>query len=186
MKKKNPDWIVNPLNESEEEKRVAVIIDHARLEIEKRERGKKDANRGLKHSQYLSRFSLGTIIRIIKESKLQNTILDLSGMDLSKYDKSNASNAYLERKKVENINAYKVDAVLNLLQILRNRCYHWENILKVRYGHKYVFPYITTRLKNLKPIGLSPSTIDRFLEDLLQAIQPELNTEIENSAKKSN
>ncbi|GMB92201.1 hypothetical protein [Helicobacter ailurogastricus] len=26
MKKKNPDWIVNPLNESEEEKRVAVIM----------------------------------------------------------------------------------------------------------------------------------------------------------------
>ncbi len=181
MKKKNPDWIVNPLNESEEEKRVTAIIEHARLEIEKREKGKKDVNQGLKHSQYLSRFSLGTIIRIIKESKLQNAILDLSSMDLSKYDKSNASNAYLERKKVENVNAYKVDVVLSLLQTTRNRCYHWENILKVRYGkRKGVFPHITTELKGIKT-GLNPIKIKVFLEDLLETIHPELEIEIKDS-----
>ncbi|WP_205595918.1 hypothetical protein [Helicobacter felis] len=187
MKKKNQDWIRQPLDESEEDKKVAMILEYAKIEVEKREKKGKRVetdDEGLKHSQYLSRFSFGTIIHIIKESKLQSEMLDLSSIDFNKYDKSNANNAYLEQKRnIENLNAHKVDVVLNLLQTTRNRCYHWENILKVRYGkRKGVFPRITTWLRGVK-IGLNPMQIEVFLEDLLETIHPELNTRVQEPRK---
>ena len=85
----------------------------------------------LTHHQYLSRLTLGIIIRTIRSKKLQNKIINLKTMKFKKYDLSNRDCFYLSNGKSSSFNNInKVDIVLSLLHNLRNRCYHWENILK--------------------------------------------------------
>ncbi|EGQ2323516.1 hypothetical protein LJ922_001831 [Campylobacter jejuni] len=60
LSEKDSNWIKNSNDEN---------IKKAKDEIEYREK-----NRNLSHHQYLSRMSLGAIIHLIKENKLQNSI----------------------------------------------------------------------------------------------------------------
>lgn len=79
------------------------------------------------------------IIHTIRENKLQNKILDLREMDFRNYDGTN--NFYYTYNKVDNkgktirqrndfSNISRVDIALSLLQNIRNRAYHWGNLLK--------------------------------------------------------
>lgn len=64
-------------------------------------------------------------------------------------------------------NIHKVDIVLSLLQNLRNRSYHWENILKITEKDGKQYPRLTTKIKNTY-IGLNPQSIELFLDDLIK------------------
>ncbi|EGG1603997.1 hypothetical protein ACFF5N_001588 [Campylobacter jejuni] len=75
LSEKDNDWIKN----SNDEK-----IKKSKEEIEHREK-----NRILSHHQYLSRISLGTIIHLIKENKLQNSIMDLKNINFRNYNQYN-------------------------------------------------------------------------------------------------
>lgn len=69
----------------------------------------------------------------------------------------------------------KPNIALNLLWTIRNRAYHWENLLKLRANNR---PRITTRFigELEKPtsksfnFGIMPNKIVSFLDDLIKSI----------------
>lgn len=104
---------------------------------------KEKKNKILSHHQYLSRMSLGTIIHLIKENKVQNFVMDLKNINFTHYDQRNRNFFFENGNKLRFRNTHKVDIVLSLLQNLRNRSYHWENILKTTEKNGKSFPRLT-------------------------------------------
>ncbi|EGX7727893.1 hypothetical protein JHF56_001902, partial [Campylobacter jejuni] len=70
-------------------------------------------------------------------------------------------------------NTHKVDIVLSLLQNLRNRSYHWENILKTTEKNGKHYPRLTTKIENTH-VGVDPQKIDLFLSDLIKTFNEEI------------
>ncbi|EPC9551285.1 hypothetical protein ACR3TW_001789 [Campylobacter jejuni] len=159
LSEKDNDWIKN----SNDEK-----IKKSKEEIEHREK-----NRILSHHQYLSRISLGTIIHLIKENKLQNSIMDLKNINFRNYNQYNRNFFFENGIKLRFRNTHKVDIVLSLLQNLRNRSYHWENILKTTEKNGKHYPRLTTKIKNTH-IGVDPQKIDFFLSDLIKTFNEKI------------
>lgn len=159
LSEKDSNWIKN----SNDEK-----IKKAKDEIEYREK-----NRNLSHHQYLSRMSLGAIIHLIKENKLQNFIMDLKNINFRNYNRHNRNFFFENGIKLRFRNTHKVDIVLSLLQNLRNRSYHWENILKTTEKNGKHYPRLTTKIENTH-IGLNPQKIDLFLSDLIKTFNEEI------------
>ena len=152
------EWIKNSNDE---------MIKKAKEKIE----GRKKNN--LSHHQYLSRMSLGVIIYLIKENRMQDSIMDLNNINFRNYNQYNR-NFFLKNGKKRNFrNIYKVDIVLSLLQNLRNRSYHWENILKTTEKNGKSFPRLTTKIENTY-IGINPQKIEIFLDDLIKTFDKEI------------
>ncbi|EAH7332974.1 hypothetical protein NI112_001917 [Campylobacter coli] len=153
LSEQDSNWIKNSNDEN---------IKKAKDEIEYREK-----NRILSHHQYLSRISLGTIIYLIKENRMQDSIMNLKNINFRNYNQYNR-NFFLKNGKKRNFgNIYKVDIVLSLLQNLRNRSYHWENILKTTEKNGKHYPRLTTKIENVY-IGINPQKIELFLDDLIK------------------
>ncbi|EOA2510131.1 hypothetical protein ACT5EH_001248 [Campylobacter upsaliensis] len=136
LSKNDKEWIGNSQDNKIIEARIKILNTSGK--------------ESLTHHQYLSRLSLGVIVYLIKKEKLQNQIINLKTMKFKKYDKSNKDYFFFENGKrsfFNNIN--KANIVLSLLHTLRNRSYHWENILKLRYENNIVFPRITTTIKGI-------------------------------------
>lgn len=151
------EWIKNSNDE---------MIKKAKEKIEEREKN------NLSHHQYLSRMSLGVIIYLIKENRMQDSIMDLNNINFRNYNQYNR-NFFLKNGKKRNFrNIYKVDIVLSLLQNLRNRSYHWENILKTTEKNGKSFPRLTTKIENTY-IGINPQKIELFLDDLIKTFDEE-------------
>lgn len=127
----------------------------------------------LKHYQILSRLTLGNVIQIILEYKLQNKIFDLQEFDFALYSSSNRNFGIINEQKVDFSNIDKVNIVLSLLQNIRNRGFHWENLLKVRESKGKYFPRITTK-QNKTFIGIEPIHICLFLDDLLKVFNRDM------------
>ncbi|WP_323808357.1 hypothetical protein [Campylobacter jejuni] len=159
LSEQDNDWIKNSNDEN---------IKKAKEEIEHREK-----NRILSHHQYLSRISLGTIIHLIKENKLQNSIMDLKNINFRNYNQYNRNFFFENDIKLRFRNTHKVDIVLSLLQNLRNRSYHWENILKTTEKNGKHYPRLTTKIKNTH-IGVDPQKIDFFLSDLIKTFNEKI------------
>ena len=159
LSEKDSNWIKN----SNDEK-----IKKAKDEIEYREK-----NRNLSHHQYLSRMSLGSIIYLIKENKLQNSIMNLKDINFRNYGEYNRNFFFENGIKLRFRNTHKVDIVLSLLQNLRNRSYHWENILKTTEKNTKHYPRLTTKIENTY-IGINPQKIETFLNDLIKTFNEEL------------
>ncbi|EGN1093420.1 hypothetical protein R7565_001964 [Campylobacter coli] len=159
LSEQDSNWIKNSNDEN---------IKKAKDEIEKREK-----NRILSHHQYLSRISLGTIIYLIKENRMQDSIMNLKNINFRNYNQYNR-NFFLKNGKKRNFgNIYKVDIVLSLLQNLRNRSYHWENILKTTEKNGKHYPRLTTKIENTH-IGVDLQKIDLFLSDLIKTFNEEI------------
>ncbi|EAK7483300.1 hypothetical protein FXM17_08675 [Campylobacter jejuni] len=159
LSEQDSNWIKNSNDEN---------IKKAKDEIEKREK-----NRILSHHQYLSRISLGTIIHLIKENKLQNSIMDLKNINFRNYNQHNRNFFFENGIKLRFRNTHKVDIVLSLLQNLRNRSYHWENILKTTEKNGKHYPRLTTKIENTH-VGVDPQKIDLFLSDLIKTFNEEI------------
>ncbi len=159
LSEQDSNWIKNSNDEN---------IKKAKDEIEKREK-----NIILSHHQYLSRMGLGTIIHLIKENKLQNSIMDLKNINFRNYDQHNRNFFFENGIKLHFRNTHKVDIVLSLLQNLRNRSYHWENILKTTEKNGKHYPRLTTKIENTH-IGVYPQKIDLFLSDLIKTFNEEI------------
>lgn len=157
LSKLDNEWIKNSNDE---------MIKKAKEKIEEREKN------NLSHHQYLSRMSLGTIIYLIKENRMQDSIMDLNNINFRNYNQYNR-NFFLKNGKKRNFrNIYKVDIVLSLLQNLRNRSYHWENILKTTEKNGKHYPRLTTKIENAY-IGINPQKIELFLDDLIKTFDEE-------------
>ncbi|EAJ6127097.1 hypothetical protein ACLF07_001916, partial [Campylobacter jejuni] len=95
LSEKDSNWIKNSNDEN---------IKKAKDEIEYREK-----NRNLSHHQYLSRMSLGAIIHLIKENKLQNSIMDLKNINFRNYNQHNRNFFFENGIKLRFRNTHKVD-----------------------------------------------------------------------------
>ncbi|WP_367688339.1 CAAX protease [Helicobacter pylori] len=128
------------------------------------------------HSLILSKMSLGAVIRLIFCYKLEGVILDLRAYRFRAYYHENKDTLLIKGKKRLLYNYIKVHIALNLLWTIRNRAYHWENLLKIQPNKR---PRITTsfsgKTKNIPMdrilvIGIEPNKITLFLDDLIKSV----------------
>ncbi|MCQ2764287.1 CAAX protease [Helicobacter pylori] len=128
------------------------------------------------HSLILSKMSLGAVIRLIFCYKLEGVILDLRAYRFRAYYHENKDTLLIKGKKRLLYNYIKAHIALNLLWTIRNRAYHWENLLKIQPNKR---PRITTsfsgKTKNIPMdrilvIGIEPNKITLFLDDLIKSI----------------
>ncbi|RDU69343.1 CAAX protease [Helicobacter brantae] len=124
-------------------------------------------------SQILSSLMLGEVIDLIGEYKIEHYMFELEDLDFSKYHWSNKNSGYLNGRKNRFSNVAKVCIALNLLRNIRNRAFHWENLLKIRKNNGVIYPRITHKAWGVK-IGIPPEKILEFLDDLIDSIENEV------------
>lgn len=124
----------------------------------------------LSSPQILSSLTFGEIIKLVKEYRVESYMFDLSCFDFKKYHWSNRNFCFINDKKTPFTQIEKNTIVLNLVRNIRNRAFHWENLLKItiKEGGK-IFPRITHKEKGTK-IGIAPELILQFLDDLIEII----------------
>ncbi|QDY54164.1 CAAX protease [Helicobacter pylori] len=136
----------------------------------------KEKKKEITHSLILSKMSLGAVVRLIFCYKLEGIILDLRAYRLRAYYHENKDTLLIKGKKRLLYNYIKAHIALNLLWTIRNRAYHWENLLKIQPNKR---PRITTsfsgKTKNIPMdrilvIGVEPNKITLFLDDLIKSI----------------
>ncbi len=143
----------------------------------------KDKKKEITHSLVLSKMSLEAVIKLIFCHKLEGVVLDLKRINFKSYYPNNKNALFINNKKNPLSSASKVHIALNLLWTIRNRAYHWENLLKTKPNNR---PRITTYFTGLKDndrakismnISVEPSKIVLFLDDLIKSIG---NKDLEN------
>ncbi|MGL2888001.1 CAAX protease [Helicobacter pylori] len=136
----------------------------------------KEKKKEITHSLILSKVSLGAVVRLIFCYKLEGVILDLRAYRLRAYYHENKDTLLIKGKKRLLYNYIKAHIALNLLWTIRNRAYHWGNLLKIQPNKR---PRITTsfsgKTKNIPMdrilvIGIEPNKITLFLDDLIKSI----------------
>ncbi|WP_120921328.1 CAAX protease [Helicobacter pylori] len=136
----------------------------------------KEKKKEITHSLILSKMSLGAVVRLIFCYKLERIILDLRAYRLRAYYHENKDTLLIKGKKRLLYNYIKAHIALNLLWTIRNRAYHWENLLKIQPNKR---PRITTsfsgKTKNIPMdrilvIGVEPNKITLFLDDLIKSV----------------
>ncbi|EJC36192.1 hypothetical protein HPHPP28B_1121 [Helicobacter pylori Hp P-28b] len=136
----------------------------------------KEKKKEITHSLILSKMSLGAVVRLIFLYKLEGIILDLRAYRFRAYYHENKDTLLIKGKKRLLYNYIKAHIALNLLWTIRNRTYHWENLLKIQPNKR---PRITTsfsgKTKNIPMdrilvIGIEPNKITLFLDDLIKSV----------------
>ncbi len=136
----------------------------------------KEKKKEITHALILSKMSLVAVVRLIFCYKLEGVILDLRAYRLRAYYHENKDTLLIKGKKRLLYNYIKAHIALNLLWTIRNRAYHWENLLKIQPNKR---PRITTsfsgKTKNIPMdkilvIGIEPNKITLFLDDLIKSI----------------
>ncbi len=143
----------------------------------------KEKKKEITHSLILSKMSLGAVVRLIFCYKLEGVILDLRAYRFRAYYHENKDTLLIKGKKRLLYNYIKAHIALNLLWTIRNRAYHWENLLKIQPNKR---PRIATPfsgktenipMDRILVIGIEPNKITLFLDDLIKSIG---NKDLEN------
>lgn len=150
----NDDWLLDYENESIKE------------QINKLYKSKK---RTPTKDELLSNLTLGTIIKIIEDEKIEKYIF--SDLDLKRFDKNNKKYYFLNNKKTKISLIDKNRALLKLFLILRNRASHFENLLKLRNNK---ISNISYKLNQNYYISIDPVNLERFLDDLINDFNEDL------------
>lgn len=136
-------------------------------------------SKSLTHHQFLSNFTLGSIIYIIRLYKIQRKVFDASKINLRRYFAGN-KNYYLAQnqsphiKKIKFKDYQKVNIILSLLSTIRNRSYHWENLSKIIQKDSGQYPRLSVLDKDLKVMtAIEANRIEVFLDDILACIEPQ-------------
>lgn len=128
----------------------------------------------LSHTQILSKLSLGEIKSIINAHvNIYNKIFALENFYFRKYDSNNKDFYKDKSKRKKFTNSDKAEIVMGLFSSIRNRCFHWENLLKVRENKGKIYSRITHKCKGTI-IGVSPKNIELFLDDIIKSFDTEL------------
>ncbi|MGL2563786.1 CAAX protease [Helicobacter pylori] len=136
----------------------------------------KEKKKEITHSLILSKMSLGAVIKLIFCYKLEGVILDLRAYRLRAYYHENKDTLLIKNRKQNLSNYAKAHIALNLLWTIRNRAYHWENLLKIQPNNR---PRIATPfsgktenipMDKILVIGIEPNKITLFLDDLIKSI----------------
>ncbi len=137
----------------------------------------KEKKKEITHSLILSKMSLGAVIKLIFCYKLEGVVLDLKRINFKSYYPNNKNALFINNKKNPLSSVSKVHIALNLLWTIRNRTYHWENLLKIQPNKR---PRIATSfsgktenipMDRILVIGIEPNKITLFLDDLIKSIR---------------
>lgn len=121
------------------------------------------------HPQLLSNLSLGTIAALIKAHNLQTALICPNNLNLRSFSSRNKDNLLSDCDKSQ--------ITLNLLVTLRNRCFHWENILKTERDKKgKLLPSLTTKLPQGRIFSIWRDNIELFLDCIIDSINPQLHS----------
>ncbi|WRA23146.1 CAAX protease [Helicobacter pylori] len=143
----------------------------------------KEKKREITHSLVLSKMSLGKVIRLIFCYKLEGVVLDLRAYRLRAYYHENKDTLLIKNRKQKLSNYAKAHIALDLLWTIRNRAYHWENLLKIKPNNR---PRIAASfngetenipMDKILVVGIEPNKIALFLDDLIKSIG---NKDLEN------
>lgn len=108
----------------------------------------------LNDDEFISKQTFGYWAKLINQAKIHNALIDLKEVDFRKYSKFN--------KKANWLNFQKVKITYDLALTLRNRAFHFENLLKTN----GIYPRISTKVcKNV--VGIDPANLEIFLDDIL-------------------
>ncbi len=111
---------------------------------------------------FISQQTFGYWARVIDDEKIHNDVINLNSIILKKYSIFNKSDKLL--------NYQKVKIVYNLLVIIRNRAFHFENLYKLNISKT---PRISTKVgKTL--VGIDPEKLEIFLDDILDCFDKDL------------
>lgn len=138
--------------------------------------------------QILSTLMLGEVVELIRAYEIEAMMFDLRKVKFKKYHWSNRDFFFTSKSKMPFSNLDKNIIVFNLLRTIRNRAFHWENLLKTREIQEMIFPRITTIYPKNNPkqnqtrIGIMPEMILEFLDDLIRTID---NQEINKNTRKT-
>ncbi|WP_229263508.1 hypothetical protein [Helicobacter pylori] len=103
-------------------------------------------------------------------------MLDLRAYRFRAYYHENKDTLLIKNRKQNLSNYAKAHIALNLLWTIRNRAYHWENLLKIQPNKR---PRITTSfsgktenipMDKILVIGIEPNKITLFLDDLIKSV----------------
>ncbi len=137
----------------------------------------KEKKKEITHSLILSKMSLGAVIKLIFLYKLEGVMLDLRAYRFRAYYHKNKDTLLIKSKKRLLYNYIKAHIALNLLWTIRNRAYHWENLLKIQPNKR---PRIATSfsgetenipMDRILVIGIEPNKITLFLDNLIKSIR---------------
>ena len=161
LSKDSADWILNRTEES---------VVQVKKSIDERNKDKEL----ISHHQYISRFSLGNVMKIIEELQLYPLFFQISNINFKDYHQNNRNFGFIDNKKVNFSRIDKVDITLHIFWTLRNRSFQWENLRKMRRAKNgKVFPRLNYKLKNTI-ISLDGDKIEKFLAFLLDRIDTDL------------
>ncbi|MFP6145970.1 CAAX protease [Helicobacter pylori] len=136
----------------------------------------KEKKKEIMHSLILSKMSLGAVIRLIFCYKLEGVVLDLRAYRFRAYYHENKDTLLIKNRKQNLSNYAKAHIALNLLWTIRNRAYHWENLLKIQPNkHPRIATSFSGETENIPidrilVIGIEPNKITLFLDDLIKSI----------------
>ena len=131
-------------------------------------------NSTLTHDQFLSNFTLGMNIYLIKKFKLQEKIFLFQKLNFKYFYEENR-NFYFSKngKKIKFKDKDNANIILDLLSNIRNRAFHWENLLKLIQKDQKLIPRLSINMKNTI-ISIHPQKIDKFLDCILNNLDSRL------------
>ncbi|MGX2983202.1 hypothetical protein [Helicobacter sp. 23-1045] len=133
--------------------------------------------------------SLGFWVRVVEHYRIHNRIFGvefLDNLDLRKYYEKNKDSFKSKHNRI--MRHHKVSAILQLLRLIRNRAFHFENLYKfTENGYPRLNVKITNKYKESVYIAICPNKIITFLNDLIANFDKDLiyyaeNTELVASA----
>ena len=126
--------------------------------------------------------SLGFWVRVVEHYRIHNRVFGvefLDNLDLRKYYAKN-KNLY-KSKHNHLLRHHKVSAILQLLRLIRNRAFHFENLYKFTdNGYPRLNVKITNKYKESVYIAILPNKIIEFLNDLIASFDKDLICYAEN------
>lgn len=134
-----------------------------------------------KRDKFISTQSLGFWVKIVEHYKIHNKIFHndfLGDLNFKKYYPKN-KNRFSRGMYFRDY--HKVSAILQLLRLIRNRAFHFENLYKFTdNGYPRLNVKITNKHYQSIYIAIEPSKIIDFLNDLIASFDKRLITYGEN------
>lgn len=134
-----------------------------------------DKGRIKEHDILVSRQSFGFWIRVVEHYKIHSCAFDkefLDGFSFKKYYEKNKERL----NKIPLSNYQKAYGILLLTKSIRNRAFHFENLLKLR---ALGVPRLSVRVDFSKEkfyyFNIKPNMIIQYLDDILQSFDKELS-----------
>ena len=154
MCEKNRDWMFD-------------LVDNIELDDDK--------GRIREHDILVSRQTFGFWIRVVEHYKIHSCAFDkefLDGFSFKKYYEKNKERL----NKIPLSNYQKAYGILLLIKSIRNRAFHFENLLKLR---EFGVPRLSVRVDFSKEkfyyFNIKPNMIIRYLDDILQSFDKDLS-----------